>query len=70
MARGLRELREGKTLSHWEVKRSLAKWLQSAAHNFQCSGSSIMNPLEIEWRHLDKEGNTCVRCSETGAALK
>lgn len=24
--RGLRELQEGKTLSHQEVKRSLAKW--------------------------------------------
>ena len=28
--RGLRELQEGKTLSHQEVKRSLAKWLPSA----------------------------------------
>ncbi len=28
--RGLRELDEGKTVSHEEVKRSLVKWLQSA----------------------------------------
>jgi len=28
--RGLRELDEGKTISHKEVKRSLVKWLQSA----------------------------------------
>lgn len=28
--RGLRELGEGKTVSHAEVKRSLAKWLRSA----------------------------------------
>jgi len=28
--RGLRELQEGKTLSHQEVKRSLAKWLRKA----------------------------------------
>ncbi len=28
--RGIRELRKGKTVSHAEVKRSLAKWLRSA----------------------------------------
>jgi predicted transcriptional regulator len=28
--RGLRELKEGRTVSHKEVKRSLVKWLQSA----------------------------------------
>ena len=28
--RGLEELDQGKTVSHVEVKRSLAKWLQSA----------------------------------------
>jgi hypothetical protein len=28
--RGIRELGEGKTVSHAEVKRSLAKWLRSA----------------------------------------
>ena len=28
--RGLRELQEGKTISHEEVKRSVAKWLRSA----------------------------------------
>ena len=28
--RGLRELDEGKTVSHAEVRRSVAKWLQSA----------------------------------------
>ena len=29
-----------------------------------------MNMLEIEWRHFEQEGNTCVRCSETDAALQ
>lgn len=28
-----------------------------------------MKHLEIEWRHLEKDGNTCVRCSDTGATL-
>ena len=28
--RGLRELEEGKTVSHEKVKRGLVKWLQSA----------------------------------------
>jgi len=28
-----------------------------------------MKTLEIEWKHLDKEGNTCIRCSDTGEAL-
>lgn len=28
--RGIRELDEGKTVSHKDVKRSLVKWLQSA----------------------------------------
>jgi hypothetical protein len=28
-----------------------------------------LKKLVIEWRHLDEEGNTCIRCSETGAAL-
>ena len=28
-----------------------------------------METLEIEWRHFDKEGNTCDRCSDTGQAL-
>lgn len=28
--RGIRELREGKTVPHREVRRSLIKWLQSA----------------------------------------
>jgi len=29
-----------------------------------------MKYLEIEWRHLDKEGNTCERCEDTGEAVK
>ena len=29
-----------------------------------------MNTLEIEWKHLDKSGNTCIRCSDTGEALQ
>ena len=28
-----------------------------------------MEKLEIEWRHFDKEGNTCIRCSDTGQTL-
>lgn len=28
-----------------------------------------MRTLEIEWRHLEKDGYTCIRCSDTGAAL-
>jgi hypothetical protein len=29
-----------------------------------------MKRIEIEWCHLDKEGNTCKRCEETGEAVK
>ena len=29
----------------------------------------IMKNLLIEWKHFDKEGNTCVRCSSTGISL-
>jgi len=29
-----------------------------------------MKKLEIEWRHLDIDGDTCERCSETGETLK
>lgn len=28
-----------------------------------------MKTLEIEWRHLEKDGYTCIRCSDTGEAL-
>jgi hypothetical protein len=28
-----------------------------------------MNTLEIEWKHLDKEGATCIRCKDTGKTL-
>jgi len=28
-----------------------------------------MKTLEIEWKHFDKDGNTCIRCSDTGDAL-
>lgn len=28
-----------------------------------------MRRLEIEWRHLDLDGGTCLRCSETGDSL-
>ncbi|MHB8743040.1 MAG: DUF2703 domain-containing protein [Sulfuricaulis sp.] len=28
-----------------------------------------MKRLDIEWRHLDKVGNTCRRCSDTGKTL-
>ncbi len=29
-----------------------------------------MNSLEIEWRHLDKDGKTCDRCSDTGETVR
>lgn len=29
-----------------------------------------MKRLEIEWRHLDKEGKTCDRCSDTGETAR
>lgn len=28
-----------------------------------------MKLLEIEWRHLDKDGKTCDRCSDTGETV-
>lgn len=28
-----------------------------------------MNTLEIEWKHLDVAGNTCIRCADTGEDL-
>ena len=28
-----------------------------------------MKMLQIEWKHLDKEGATCVRCTDTGRTL-
>lgn len=28
-----------------------------------------MNRLRIEWRHFETDGETCVRCSETGKTL-
>jgi hypothetical protein len=29
-----------------------------------------MKILEIEWRHLDKDGATCERCADTGATIR
>lgn len=29
-----------------------------------------MRRLEIEWKHLDKDGQTCERCGDTGEALR
>ena len=29
-----------------------------------------MNLLEIEWRHLDRDGKTCDRCADTGEAVR
>ncbi len=29
-----------------------------------------MKRLEIEWRHLDKEGRTCERCADTGEEVR
>ena len=33
------------------------------------NGRFTMKTLVIEWRHLDVEGETCERCSQTGASL-
>lgn len=30
----------------------------------------MMRELNIEWRHLDLEGKSCLRCSETGKTLE
>lgn len=30
----------------------------------------VQHQLTIEWRHLDVDGATCVRCSETGKTLQ
>ncbi|MCI5119922.1 MAG: DUF2703 domain-containing protein [Candidatus Electrothrix sp. AUS4] len=29
-----------------------------------------MKTLAIEWRRFEQQGDTCVRCSETGASLQ
>ena len=29
-----------------------------------------MPQLEIEWKHFDRSGNTCLRCSDTGKTLQ
>ncbi|MDS4060240.1 MAG: DUF2703 domain-containing protein [Candidatus Contendobacter sp.] len=29
-----------------------------------------MTTLEIEWRHLDQDGPTCLRCSDTFQSLQ
>ena len=29
-----------------------------------------MKILNIEWRHFEKEGETCLRCADTGASLR
>ena len=29
-----------------------------------------MKTLEIEWKHLEMDGNTCIRCSDTGKTLQ
>lgn len=28
-----------------------------------------MKKLEIEWKHIEAEGDTCIRCADTGEAL-
>jgi hypothetical protein len=28
-----------------------------------------MHTIDIEWRHLEEDGDTCLRCGETGTAL-
>ena len=34
-----------------------------------CCEVRRMKTLTIEWKHLDKEGATCLRCSDTGKTL-
>lgn len=29
-----------------------------------------MQTVTVEWRHLDKDGETCDRCAETGSGIK
>jgi len=29
-----------------------------------------MNQIDIEWRHLEVDGNTCIRCNDTGSTLQ
>jgi len=29
-----------------------------------------MNQIDIEWRHLEVDGNTCNRCNDTGSTLQ
>ena len=29
-----------------------------------------MKKIEIEWKHLDKDGSTCIRCADTGKELE
>lgn len=36
----------------------------------QATLTSVQHQLTIEWRHLDVDGATCVRCSETGKTLQ
>ena len=31
---------------------------------------NVMKNLLIEWKHFDKEGNTCKRCSDTGVSIQ
>ena len=44
----------------------------AAATMFTCAKTldSPMITLTIEWRHLSREGNTCIRCSDTGETLE
>lgn len=47
-----------------EIQRRLMAFAQT---RFPDSRGKV---LDIEWRHLDSDGQTCCRCSDTGAALK
>jgi hypothetical protein len=36
----------------------------------QATLTPVQHHLAIEWKHLDVDGSTCVRCSETGKTLQ
>jgi len=50
--------------------------VQADAQATACCGSdgqvqeNAMKELNIEWRHYDKDGQTCDRCAATGASVK
>jgi hypothetical protein len=39
-------------------------------HGSDMKRRTNMKHLEVEWRHLDKDGKTCERCSDTGKSVR